>query len=289
MGERPSNEKKRHHYVPITYLNKFTDASGNVFAYRKDSPQPPLYTSPNGIGFETYYYSQPLPDGGRDNNTFEDFFGTIESKWTPLAERLRSGSDATNNFTSSDFEALFVFLVLMRVRVPATRDMVEISLSEQVKAEARLLDRLGKLPPKPEGMEDILDHMVAAIDPHQSLRAMGELAKGFGVVLDHVGFEVVHNGTEISFLTSDNPVVCFDPTVQEARVLPYQVRPPRGAIELLFPIDADTLLRGRSGLRRPPDLRHVTLTDRQEAKRINRFVAASDIALSSRATEPMKP
>jgi hypothetical protein len=270
-----ANDKKRHHYIPVTYLNKFTDASGNVYAYRKDNPRPPLYIPPNAIAFETYYYSQPLPEGGRDNNTFEDFFGTIESKWTPLAERLRSGSDATNNFTSSDFEALFIFLGLMRVRVPATRDMVEVSLSEQVKAETRLLDRLGKLPPKPEGMEDILDHMVASIDPHQSLRAMGDLARGFRVVLDHVGFEVIHNGTEITFLTSDNPVVCFDPTVQEARVLPYQVRPPHGSIELLFPIDADTVLRGRTALRRPgpPNLRHVTLRDRQEAKRINRFVA----------------
>ena len=69
------------------------------------------------IAFERYYYSQPLPEGGRDNNTFEDFFGTIESKWTPLAERLGAGSDATNNFTSADFEALFMFLGLMRVRV----------------------------------------------------------------------------------------------------------------------------------------------------------------------------
>ena len=167
-----------------------------------------------------------------------------------------------------------MFLGLMRVRVPATRDMVEVSLAEQVKTTARLPDRLGKLPPKPEGMEDILDDVVVSIDPHQSLRAMGDLARGFGIVLDHVGFEVIHNATDVSILTSDNPVVCFDPTVQEARVLPYQVRP-RGAIELLFPIDADTVLRGRTGLRRPgpPHLRHVTLSDRQEAKRINRFVA----------------
>jgi hypothetical protein len=275
MDQGSANDKKRHHYIPVTYLNKFTDASENVYAYRKDNPHSPLYLPPNAIAFERYYYSQPLPEGGRDNNTFEDFFGTIESKWTPLAERLRAGSDATNNFTSADFEALFMFLGLMRVRVPATRDMVEVSLAEQVKATARLLDRLGKLPPKPEGMEDILDDVVVSVDPHQSLRAMGDLARGFGIVLDHVGFEVIHNGTDVSFLTSDNPVVCFDPTVQEERVLPYRVRPPRGAIELLFPIDADTVLRGRTGLRRtgPPHLRHVTLTDRQEAKRINRFVA----------------
>jgi hypothetical protein len=94
--------------------------------------------------------------------------------------------------------------------------MVEVILAEQVKATTRLLDQQGKLPPKPEGLENILDHL-----------------------------------------------------------LPYQVRPPWGSIELLFPIDADTVLRGHTGLRRvgPRNLRHVTLTERHEAKRNNRFVA----------------
>ena len=66
----------------------------------------------------------------------------------------------------------------MRVRVPAARDMVEVMLAEQVKATARLLDQKGKLPPKPEGLEEILDHLSVAVDPHMSLRAMGDLAYG---------------------------------------------------------------------------------------------------------------
>jgi hypothetical protein len=64
--------------------------------------------------------------------------------------------------------------------------------------------------------------------------------------------------------------------VPEGRVLPYQVRPPpHGSIELLFPIDAETLLRGHTGLSRagPRNLARVVLTDRQQAKRINRFTA----------------
>jgi hypothetical protein len=63
--------------------------------------------------------------------------------------------------------------------------------------------------------------------------------------------------------------------VPEASVLPYQVRPPLGSIELLVPIDAETGLRGRSDLRRPgpPKLGHAALTVRGEVKRINRFVA----------------
>jgi hypothetical protein len=221
---------------------------------------------------ERYYYSQPLPDGGRDNNKLENFFGTIESTWNLLAARLRSGS---GNFASSEFVDLFTFLILMRVRVPAARDMVEVTLAEDVKATARLLDQQGKLPPKPEGHENILEHASVAIDPHMSLHAMPHLARGFGKVLDYIGFEVLHNKTNVTFLTSDNPVVCFDPTVPEGRVLPYQVRPPYGSIELLFPIDAETLLRGHTGLRRsgPRILGNTVLTDRQEVKRINRFTA----------------
>jgi hypothetical protein len=206
-----------------------------------------------------------LPEGGQDNNTLEDFFSTIESTWPPLVDRMRSGSA-----TSSDLEALYNFMGLMRVRVPAARDMVEILLAEQIKATARRLDQTGKLPLKPKGQEDILDHMSVSIDPHQSLHAMPALARGFGIVLDQLKFEVVHNETDVSFLTSDNPVAYFDPTVQEASVLPYQVRPPFGSIELLFPVDPDTVLRGCTG---PHALRHVTLTDRQSAKRINRFAA----------------
>jgi hypothetical protein len=275
MDQEPAKEKKRHHYIPITYLNRFTDDAGKVFAYRKDDVETPLHLQPSAIAFERYYYSQPLPEGGRDNNTFENFFGTIESTWNPLAAKLCSGSGTTSEFTDTDFEYLFMFLGLMRVRVPAARDMVEVSLAEQVKAEVRLLDRQGKLPPKPEGHEDILDHMTVAIDPHQSMHAMVPLMQGFAFVLDQLGFEAIHNKTGVSFLTSDNPVICFDPTVPEASVLPYQIRPPHGSIELLFPINGDTVLRGHTRLRRPgpPTLRHVVLKDRQDAKRINRFVA----------------
>src|SRR5207253_10423982 len=97
-------------------------------AYRKDEVLKPLHLRPSEIAFERYYYSQPLPEGGQDNNTLEDFFSTIEGTWPPLVDRLRSGSAI-----SSDLEALYIFMGLTRVQVPAARDMVEISLAEQAK------------------------------------------------------------------------------------------------------------------------------------------------------------
>jgi hypothetical protein len=132
-----TNEKKRHHYVPIAYLNGYTDSEDKVLAYRKDLPQTPLHLKPSEIAFERYYYSQPLPDGGRDNNSLEDLFSTIEASWTPIVERIRAQKDVR-----AEEEAIIVFMSTMRVRVPAARDMVEASLSENVKATTRYLDHL---------------------------------------------------------------------------------------------------------------------------------------------------
>jgi len=264
METSPQVTKKRHHYVPITYLNGFTH-NGRIVAYRKDDPKRPLHVSPSEIAFQRYYYSQPLPGGGRDDNTLEDFFSKIETSWPTLAKRLRAGSG-----TSVDFEELCTFLTLMRVRVPATRDFVELALAEGVKAETKFLDQRGKLPPKPQGYEDILDHMVVSIDPHMSIHAIPSLAQGFGKVLDCLGLQVLHNSTDISFVTSDNPVVYFNPMLPETRILPYQVVPPYGPIELLFPIDSETMLRGVTG---GSGLSHSKLGDRQIVKRMNRFIA----------------
>ena len=77
---------------------------------------------------------------------------------------------------------------MLRVRVPAARDMVELSLAAIVKAETRRLDEAGYLPPKPEGLN--LDDLVVTIDPHQSLHAMPDLIQGFETIVDRLGFEV---------------------------------------------------------------------------------------------------
>jgi hypothetical protein len=126
-------------------------------------------------------------------------------------------------------------MTMMRVRVPAARDTIETSRAAQVKAVAKYLDESGKLPPKPTGFEDILDHCQVAIDPHQSIHAMPALIEGFGNVVDHLGFVLVHNDTGSPFITSDNPVVYFDPDVPEPSMLPYTVRPPRGRIDCSSP------------------------------------------------------
>ena len=164
----------------------------------------------------------------------------------------------------------------MRVRVPAVRDLYETASAETVKIQMRYLDELGQLPPKPKGHEDILDHLRVSIDPHISIHAMPDMVRAFSRIVEQIGFEIVHNESGSTFVTSDNPVVYFDPTVDEQRINPYAVQRSGGSIELLFPIDSQTVLRGRSELKSAfsrDGIRHVRLKDRHDLVRINRLVA----------------
>ena len=262
-------QKKRHHYVPVAYLNRFTDATGRLYAYRKDDPRHPLHVRPNEIAFEKYYYSQPLPGGGQDNNLLEDLFSTVETWWPGLVNDLTAKRD-----TRDRMEILFQFMGLLRVRGPMMRDAVELQLAQVARRTMLDLAAAGELLPPPGDLT--FDDIEISIDPHQSIHAMVPMLEGFGRLAQFFGLEVVHNTSRESFVTSDNPVVIFDPDVAESAILPYTVRPPVGRVELLLPISHAVALRGRSEL--PPIFPgdqpgHVEMASPAEVRRVNRFVA----------------
>lgn len=262
------NDKKRHHFVPVGYLKGFCDEDEKIRAFLKDAPlNDKIHLKPDEIGFENYYYSQPLPDGGRNNNAIEDAFNKFETGWPALVVRLSAWSVARQ-----DLVELLTFVLMMRVRVPAARDMVELSLAEQVKATARALHRAGRLPPPPKEFPDIVDMLEVSIDPHRSILAMTDLAKGVGRVIDALSYQILHNETGDPFLTTDCPVCYFDPLVPKHIVRPYTVSPPHGPIELLFPISSKLLLRGYTSFG-SRDFRHLDLRRPGEIRRYNTIVA----------------
>ena len=262
-------DKKRHHYVPKAYLKFFCDEEGKVRVYLKDDPDKVIHQTPDNVGFHKYYYSQPLPEGGKDHNALEDIFSETEAKWPPIVEQLQQRENVNDSL-----ENIFAFIALQRVRVPATRDASEKMLAELVKVTTRRLDAMGKLSPKPRGFEDILDHVEVAIDPHQSIHAMMNLLRGIGQVLDQIGIGVLHNLTDIPFLTSDNPVIWFDPSIPETKMRPYGLRP-GGPIVLLFPVAPNIMIYGDSSRREPftyDGLEHVELSKRKHVKMMNRQI-----------------
>ena len=235
--------KKRHHYIPKSYLKVFCDDAGQVRVYRKDDPCKAIQLSPDNTGFHKYYYSQPRPDGEKDHNALEDCFSKLEDKWPGIVDRLHRRENVNDSL-----EEIFQFMALQRARVPASRDVAELIHAEGVMAAARRLDLEGKLSPKPEGCEDILDHGEVSINPHQSIHAMVPMMQGIGQVFDQIGFYAMHNNTEIPFLTSDNPVIWFDPSVEDADLRPYVIRPD-GPVVFLFPVSPSLIIYGDSSRR----------------------------------------
>ncbi len=192
--------KKRHHYIPRTYLRSFCDQAGKVYVYLKDDPTKVIHQTPDTTAFHKYYYSQPLPGGGQDHDSLEDLFSKTESGWPKLLHRLQSREN-----TPVLVSELFEYVCLQRARVPAARDAAEKIDAELIKAMMLTLEARGMAPPKPEGFEDILDHVEIAIDPHRSIHAMPTFIRAMGLVLNRMGFGVMRNVTK-----AQTTIVCSE-------------------------------------------------------------------------------
>ncbi|MCB5207344.1 DUF4238 domain-containing protein [Methylovorus mays] len=234
-------QTKRHHYVPKTYLNSFCDKEGKLLVYRKDGPSEPLKVTPDNTQFRRYYYSQPIQDGGQDNNTLEALFSAVESYWPATVNALKHRSDV-----NSRIESIIQFICLQRVRVPACRDMVEAIEAQFVKDTLITMLANGQLPPLPPELADLPNKLKISIDPHRSIHRMVDMLRAMGNLIDKLGFVVIHNKTKRPFLTSDNPVLWFDPTLPFLEQKPYTINP-QGPILLFFPVSPDMGLLGTSG------------------------------------------
>jgi hypothetical protein len=258
-------KKKRHHYIPKSYLKFFCDNSGRVLFYRKDDPCKAIPLSPGDVGLHKYYYSQPRPDGEKDHNALEDCFSSMEDKWPGIIERLHRRESVNDSL-----EEIFQFMALQRARVPASRDVTEKIHAEGVMVGARQLAAEGKL----SGFEDILDHVEVSINPHQSIHGMVTVMQATGQVFNQMGFYAMHNKTDVPFITSDNPVIWFDPLVKDADLRPYVLQPD-GPVVLLFPVSPSLIIYGHSSWRdrfESEGLGIVDLSDTGLVEMINRQV-----------------
>lgn len=266
-------DKISHHFVPVTYLKRFTDDDGLVFAYRLDDPSHALHLSPPSIGYRNRYYSQPTPDGEYDHNTIEDGLAEFADRlWTPIVDCIHQ----QHHLEPAAMIDLFQFVGALHVRVPCIRDSVELALANDVMRQFHTMDAAGSFPPKPPELERVIDQLGASIDPHQSLHAMPMAAMEFGKIADSLGLQVLQIATEIPLITSDNPVIFFDPAVDEDEMLPYRVTPGDGQIEMFIPLDPWHVIHGHTELKAEfvkRGIKYAQISNAQETERINRLIA----------------
>lgn len=262
-------QTKRHHYVPKAYLKAFCDDKGKLRVYRKDAPAQPLHQVPDATQFRKYYYSQPIPDGGQDNNSLEQVFSSIESEWPQTAAKLHAREDVNDRL-----ENIFQFIALQRARVPASRDAAEAMLAQEVKDTMQVLLKSGQLPPPPPGLEDLPNRVEVSIDPHKSIHSMVAMMEGMGKVFSMMGLAALHNATELPFITSDNPVIWFDPSLPLDDQRPYTVQPD-GPMFFAFPVSPTLALVGSTDHQeffRVHGLQHSNVPDEAMVYAINRQI-----------------
>ena len=266
IGSQENRNNQRHHFISVAYMNGFTDERGKVYVYRSEVPGDPRASSPRSVGFERYYYSQKLPEGGQENHRFEDLWSTVETVWPEtvraLADRRLSPAISFN---------VMGMQTIMRARVPATRERHAHMLEAKLRTETQIAEEFGLLPPELERYAGQFDTVPIGINPHQTLAAMQEEFKAFGNLCFQLGFEVLHNKTDTPFITSDNPVCSYNPDQPLHSRTPYDHS---SEVELIFPVSSSMLIRA-SSKRRPANMisRHRDLSDVRKVRLLNRTIA----------------
>lgn len=261
-----NRKNRKHHFVSETYMKGFLNAEGRVWVYRLEAPEDPHSVSPSAVGYRNHYYSQTLPDGSRESHRFEDLWGVIEEVW----EETRRAIEARRLSPAISMNVLGM-ATMMRVRVPAARDRSALLIAAALRARALADEKAGTLEPGLQQYAGRLETIPVGVNPDETLRAMGRDFRDFGDLGFRIGFEILHNTTTIPLVTSDNPVCIYDPRTPIEGRIPY---PASDQIELIFPLDARTLLRGSTRLAPVNQIvRHRLLSDRREVRCYNETIA----------------
>lgn len=116
---------------------------------------------------------------------------------------------------------------------------------------------------------------------------MVSMMKGMGQLFSMIGLAAVHNVTARAFLTSDNPVLWFDPSLPFDEQLPYTINPNGGPVFLAFPVSPRLALIGSTEYKETfgmHGLRHSDVPDETWVDLINaqvcRFAYEAVIAQS---------
>jgi hypothetical protein len=135
-------EKRRHHYVPVGIIKRFSLEGKNPVLYDVKTN---LFSSvsPKNCMLVNDYHSVVLEDGRVDHNLIEDQFMVTE---TLGLKALRNFID-TKHLNSENKMYIADLWASQYIRTPVQRQFTEGNLKELIKASTKILSNSGELPP----------------------------------------------------------------------------------------------------------------------------------------------
>lgn len=199
------NVPKRQHTVPRVYLENFTDEDNRLTLFSKRQKKL-LRPFPANALVRHYYYSQPSNGILNAEHGIEtDLFNDLETKYPAAYDQAVSGKILDK---PDAVDVIGQFIPMLRARSPAFREAFELGLADFVKPFAH---DAAKRIPAPEGYGDLASSLMVTIDPHRSLIAMAHYLKHYMIGFTEMSFVLASPASGMSFLTSDNPFIWFDP------------------------------------------------------------------------------
>lgn len=285
------SEPKRHHYVPRFYLEYFTSAKGTFWVYDKAGDLP-RHQTPKNTAVEGYFYSITKPSGEKEHS-LEKALAQLESIAKPILDRWQT---AKARPTKEEIGNIVHFLAFMHSRVPrnvdAVKQILEAVYVEELKHFAGNEEQFGRSWDEFCGRQEKLGKPVS-MSFEEALKTTREVEDHFKIEMDEkvalaFSFEqasiIPHFLVQMNwclceapgrhfFVTSDSPLVIFDPIGDGRAVFGAGLGLP-GA-EVTFPISPAVCLqidRCHTQRRRRVSQEFVREVNRRRAHATERYV-----------------
>ncbi|MBL7131062.1 MAG: DUF4238 domain-containing protein, partial [Candidatus Omnitrophica bacterium] len=220
------NPKKRHHYIPVFYLNGFTNKNGCLYIYDKVD-KPVFESSPEGIAYENHYFSFMTPHGERDSETVENNIMLLEGEFARVVKKIHNCED----LTVDDRIVFALFMASMIVRIPNMRDNIRKSTGETIKHISvfmashkenfeRMMEKYERDTGKQIGMnvEELRqwmknpDNYDVTVDKQYAIAMALSLLENFARVFFQMKWAFLRATDDYKYMTGDNPLQYIDPT-----------------------------------------------------------------------------
>lgn len=243
---------KRHHYVPMFYLNYFVtksaEGTGRFWVYDK-ADGPARTQTPINTAVEGQLYSFETSSGTKDDS-LENLLSNLESEAKPVLDRWQVPNVAA---TQDEKKAIAQFLAIMHTRSPRTIQGIT-EASEVIGIEfARFLadrpqmvrefleqERLSGRPNIPtveemiDSLRNVEERFEIKVNRERSLIESFKLSERIAAELFKLNWCLCRAPTGTFFVTSDTPLCPFAPTGPDRALLGAGFGLPN--VEVTFPI-----------------------------------------------------
>lgn len=256
------SDPRKHHYLPQFYLRGFSVDKRGLFQIEKSSGS--YYGGQiKDIGATRDYHEIDYEDAN-DPHVLEKGLAEIEGELAgQLKEFLSCGP--------RDRQKLFYviqLLSLLRLRVPAIKEHIYQTQESQLRSSLKILERAGKLPKPPAGLEDELriDNIKIEVMNWKCLELMFKMAGDENTlqILYKMRATLFQCPFGESFITSDQPVALYHQ--KASRTDGHGVGPATMGVEISLPLSSRFLLR----LDHEPGPRQELLATSEEVEEFNR-------------------